>query len=703
GHPAPDHRPPPARMSRDLRPLFAPRSVAVVGASADPSKWGNALARGALRGSHRRKVFLLNRAGGEILGQRAYPALGDLPERAELVAISVPAAGFEEAVEEALIGGAKAIVAISAGLGEYDEDGRRVEAAVAERVRAAGAVLLGPNCLGVFDAGEELDLGWSALPAGPVALVSQSGNLALELARLALASGLGFSRFASLGNQADLVAADLLGALVTHGPTRVIALYLEDFRDGRSFVAAAARADEAGKPVILLTGGMSRASAQAALSHTGALVSDVRAVDAACRAAGIVRVATPKQLIDTAQALLTGRLPGGRRVAVYADGGGHGVIACDLLAARGLETPALSDPTTAALRQRLPATASVANPVDFAGGGEQGLASYAEVGRVLLASDDADAVLLTGYFGGYGIDSPELSGEEVTAARLLAAATAETGGVLVVHTSYPESPASAELRRSRVPVYGDVESAVAALAMLAERADRAEPGDRPLLASTELPQRDAPAPGYAAARAFFSVSGVPMASSRSARTLEETLAAAAELGYPVALKATERLHKSEAGGVILGLGDDDALREAFGELGESHTMGELSVEQMAPVDQGVELIVGAKRDARFGAVLLVGLGGVYAEILDDVAVALAPVDEDEAERLLRSLRGAPLLTGARGRLPLDVLAAAQAVANVSRAAAACPTVAELEINPLLVLPEGVIGLDARVLLTASTT
>lgn len=681
--------------SRDLRPLFAPRSVAVVGASADPAKWGNVLARGALRGSHRRSVYLVNRAGGEILGVRAYPSLGDLPNAPELVVISVPVAGFEQAVADALAVGSKAIVAISAGLGEHDEEGRRVEAAVAERVRAEGAVMLGPNCLGVFDAGEQLDLGWSELPPGAVALVSQSGNLALELARRAVASGLGFSRFASLGNQADLVAADLLDELAAHEPTRVIALYLEDFRDGRAFVAAAARAKEAGTPVILLTGGVSHASARAAQSHTGALVSDVRAIDAACSAAGIVRVTTPKQLIDAAQALLSGRLPGGRRVAVYADGGGHGVVACDVLAAAGLETPQLSETTAASLRLHLPATASVSNPVDFAGGGERGLASYADVGRVLLDSGDADSVLLTGYFGGYGVDTPELSAEELAAARSLADAARESRAVLVVHTSYPESPAAAALRQRGVPVYGDVESAVAALALLSEPA---ETDGQTVIAEVELSPLEPPAPGYAAARAFIAEAGVPMTASRSARTLEETVAAAAELGYPVALKASDLLHKSDEGGVQLGLADEHALRKAFDALVTRIATDALSVEKMAPTDEGVELIVGAKSDPRFGAVVLVGLGGVHAEILDDVAVALGPVDEDEAERLLRSLRGAPFLAGARGRPPLDVSAAARAVAALSRAAAACPAVAELEVNPLLVLPEGAFGLDARVVL-----
>jgi acetate---CoA ligase (ADP-forming) len=680
-------------VKRDLRPLFAPRSVAVVGASADPSKWGNVLARGALRGVHRRSVFLINRAGGEILGQPAYPSVAELPAAPELAVITVPASGFERAVNEALAAGAKAIVGISAGLGEHDEAGRRVEAAVTDRVREAGAVLLGPNCLGVFDAGEQLDLGWSALPPGPIALVFQSGNLALEVARLAAAVGLGVSRFASLGNQADLVAADFLDELTEHENTRAIALYLEDFRDGRAFVAAAARATERGMPVLLLTGGVSRQSAQAARSHTGALVSDVRAIEAACRAAGIVRVRTPKQLVDGAQALLAGRVLRGRRVAVYADGGGHGVIAGDVLTAAGLEVPTLSDATIASLRPHLPSTATLNNPVDFAGGGEQGVASFAEVGRLLLASHDVDAVLLSGYFGGYGADVPALADDEVATGRALADAAAASDGVLVVQTSSADSPAAAALRAGDVPVYGDIEAAVGALALLARRAE----ASRPTGAPPDHARVDPPEGGYAGARAFLAEAGTAFAAGRVARSADDAVTTAAELGYPVALKATELLHKSDAGGIALGLSDEDAVRSAFAALAE---LGQVWVEKMAPLEEGLELIVGAKRDPRFGAIVLVGLGGVYAEVLDDVAVGLAPVDEQEAERLLRSLRGAPLLDGARGRRPLDVAAAAQAVAAVSRAAASCPEISEIEVNPLLVLPRGAVGLDARVLLSS---
>ena len=227
---------------RDLRPLFEPRSVAIVGASNDPAKWGRWLARGALRGEHRRSVFLVNRRGGEVLDRPAYPSLSDLPERPELVVLAVPASAFEETVDEALEVGARAIVAISAGLGELGGEAQALEAAVVGRVRAAGAVLLGPNCNGFCDAAAEIELGLDEIPAGPIGFVSQSGNLCYEVAQLAADVGLGLSRVVSIGNQADLDAAAIVESLGTDPHTRVIAAYVEDFRDGRAFARAAAAA-----------------------------------------------------------------------------------------------------------------------------------------------------------------------------------------------------------------------------------------------------------------------------------------------------------------------------------------------------------------------------------------------------------------------------------------------------------------------------
>ena len=240
-----------AAAGRPVEALFAPRSVAVLGASDDVRKWGNWLARGALRGAHRRPAYLVNRRAGTVLGQTTFPSLAELPGPADLVVIAVPATGLDAAVDDALAAGARAIVAITADSHE-SPDAAAAQASLGARVRAAGAVLLGPNCLGVMDASEQLELATADLPAGAIGLISQSGNLALELALLAARDGLGFSRFASLGNQADLGATELVQALATHDQTQLIALYLEDFRDGRAFARAARSAVDAGKPVIAL-------------------------------------------------------------------------------------------------------------------------------------------------------------------------------------------------------------------------------------------------------------------------------------------------------------------------------------------------------------------------------------------------------------------------------------------------------------------
>ena len=327
-----------------------------------------------------------------MLGRSSFRSLQEVPEPPELVVLAVPAATFEETTDAALEVGTRAIVAIAAGLGETGEGGRARERAVVERVRAAGAMLLGPNCTGVYDAEGDLELSSSDFVPGPIGLVSQSGNLAIEVGLLAAEAGLGVSRFVSLGNQADLEAAELVRALTVHDATRLIGVYCEDFRDGRDFARVAQAAAEAGKPVVLLAGGVSGAGVRAARSHTGALVSDSLAVDAACRAAGIVRVATPRELIDTAAMLLAGSPPRGRRLAIVADGGGSAVVAADLASRFGLELPRLSSAVSARLAAEMPAAATTTNPVDFAGAGEQDLRSYERIPRILLETGEVDAV-----------------------------------------------------------------------------------------------------------------------------------------------------------------------------------------------------------------------------------------------------------------------------------------------------------------------
>jgi acyl-CoA synthetase (NDP forming) len=680
-----------AERTRDLHALFDPVSVALVGASRTPTKWGHLIARSLLAGEHRRTVYLVSRGGGEILGREAYPSLADLPAAPELVVVTVPAAAVEETVDQALAAGAKGLVVFAVGYGEESEAGRVREEALAERVRAAGAFLVGPNCNGVYDAEAELEaMAWIEAGPGHIGMLSQSGQVIIECTSLARSLGLGFSRLVSFGNQVDVDAAELVRAMIDHEPTKVIAAYVEGFRDGRAFVRAAAEAAAAGKPVVLVSPPPSDASARAAHTHTGSLLSDGASVDAACRAAGIVRVSTPRELLDVGRALAVPQRPRGRRVGIVADGGGQAVVGTAVAIDAGLEVPQLGEALVRTIEYTVAGIVTTSNPVDVAGGAVFDLESYGRVVRLLLESGEVDSVLLTGYFGGYEGQALEFAAPEAEVAAGMARAVADTGKPLVVHAWHDRGGAGRTLKEAGVPVYREIEGAVGALARLVELAE-----SRPT-APPDCPRRDGPVElaDYWRARELVAAAGLRLAAARPARSVEEAAGAAAEVGYPAVLKALGSSHKSEGGGVVVGLADEAALRAAY----EGLPSGEVSVEAMAPVAAGVELIVGVRRDPAFGPILLVGLGGIYAEVLRDVATALAPVDPEEAERLLLSLRGAALLRGARGRPPLDLAAAAAAAAALSRFAAGDAAVAELEVNPLLVTPDGALALDARALL-----
>jgi acyl-CoA synthetase (NDP forming) len=538
-----------------------------------------------------------------------------------------------------------------------------------------------------------LNLTWGHIQQGAVGLISQSGNLGLELVQLAEHDGLGFSRFISVGNQADVDAAECLQALIDHESTRAIAVYLEDFGDGRAFASIAESAAAAGKPVVLLTIGTTAASARVAYSHTGALVSDSIAVDAACRAGGIYRVETPLQMIDLLQVLLAPDRPSGRRVGLAGDGGGHVALAADRLIARGALVEKFSDRLSASLAAILPPSATTSNPVDLAGAGEEDIVNFERVVRLIAQSGEADSVLVTGYFGGYSEQSEGYRRSELKVADAMARSAHDAGRLLLVHTMYPRSPTSQHLRELGVPVYADIDAAARALGRLAERSI-----DPPLGMPTNLPS---PTPSatvptdYFGTRQLLAAAGIAFGEARPVESEEATMAAASAIGYPVVLKALGRTHKSEAGGVRLGIAGPEQLAGELRDLQARLHATSFSVEKEAPLPLGVELLIGVKRDRRFGPIALVGLGGIHAELFRDLGVALAPVSVAQGLRLIRSLRGAELLLGHRGGRRLDIEAAAGALSALSWLAAERPEIAEIEINPLLVLEHGVLGLDAR--------
>lgn len=675
------------RSGQSLRVFSDPASVAVVGASEDPAKWGYWLGSGALDGRDRRDVYFVNSRATEVLGRQCVASLSDLPAVPELVAVCVPAAHVPALVEEGLELGVRGFLGITAGIAD--------EAGLAARIRARGARLVGANSLGIYDSATRLQLVWGRLTPGPMAVVSQSGQLATEIATIGARHGVGISRFVSIGNQSDVSASELLADLAEHDATRVVAVYLESFTDGQALFDTLAMLRRAGKPTVLLTVGASAASSRLARSHTGSLTSSMDIVDAACRAAGVLRVQTPSQVIDVARAVLATSVPAGRRVAIVGDSGGQSGVAADLAAASGLSVPQLSELLTGSLAALLPSGAACSNPVDLAGAGERDLDNYESVIESVLTPDEVDAVVLTGYFGCYGSDAPARADHEADVARRLGALSSRLGKPVLVHTMGPDTPIAKTLWDSGIPAFGDIESALGALSGIARFGERRDDAD---LTVAEAGPTD-PTPGYWAARALLTSIGIDFPDARLVRSAAELDAAAAALTFPVVLKAGWLEHKSEVGGVAVGIADRDRLLAAFADMHGRLGDGDYVVEEQDGRRDVVEMLVGARRDPDLGPVVVVGAGGTETEVHQDVRLERAPVSEATAAAMIAGLRSAPLLAGWRGRPAVDAAGLARLVARVSQLVAAHPDIAEIELNPVRVGTDAALPVDALVVVT----
>lgn len=676
--------------STDLRVFRDPSSVAVVGASEDSAKWGYWLASGALSGAHRRPVHLVNGRAGTVLGHPCAASISVLPETPELVALCIPAPHVDGVVDAALARGTRGFLGITSGIAD--------DAALAARITAAGARLIGTNSLGIYDATHDLRLMWGVPTPGPMAIVSQSGQLGSELIAIGRRYGLGTSRFVSIGNQSDVSATEVLADLAHHDDTRVIALYLESFTDGEALFEVLSMLRAAGKPTVLLTVGASAASSRLARTHTGSLTSSLDVVDAACRAAGVVRVATPSELIDIARGFLAVPALPGRRIAIVGDSGGQSGIAADAATAAGLTVPQFSAELSRRLDAQLPAGAACTNPVDLAGAGERDLGNYAAIIEQVGAAGDVDAVVLTGYFGCYGQDVPDLTDAEVAVARRIGAAAHAMGVPVLVHTMAPDSPAAQTLWAGAVPTYGGIEAVTRVLAALADaRPTPTATAPKPVAG---LP---AVAPGYWAARQLLTDAGVAFPRGAVVRDSAEAAATAETLTAPLVLKAAWLEHKSEVGGVRVNLRDRREIATAFDDMRARLGAGEYVLEEQDQRPDAVEVLIAARRDPQLGPMVVVGAGGTETEVLRDIRMECAPVSIDTATAMLRGLRMAPLLRGWRGAAAVDIPALAGVVVAVSRLIAVRPDIAEIELNPVRATASGALAVDALVVNRCTAT
>lgn len=696
--------------------LLTPRSVAVIGASNDPLKRGyQAIARLQADGFPH-PIYPVNPKADEVLGLPAYPDVGAIEGEVDLALLVTPAAATPQLLRACGEKGVAAAVVIAVGFGETGDEGKALEAEVAEVAAEYDIALVGPNTNGVFNLPERLNLvGVADVPQGEIALVCQSGNMGLSLFTDAVASGsVGYSTYVGIGNEAGLRYHELLPHFVADPHTHAVAMYAEGFRDGRAFLTAAARVTP-DIPVVAYKAGRSAAGRRSALSHTGAIAGSPRVADAVLRQAGVQVVERSDELLPVTEALLRQPPLEEPRVAVLADGGGHATIAADALDREGLLLAELSPTTRERLAGLLPPAASTRNPVDVAGATDRDPSVFADCAEVLLADEQVHGVLCVGLLGGYGIRfSAELATAEEKAAAAMAELARDHGKALLVQSAYSHARPRAHrvLREAGVPVHGSVETAVRSLAGLAERgrmlASRRQRSD--LVLATRPPGGARRALSEPEGRRLLAGHGLDTGRWEVAGSAEEAARASEAIGAPVAMKVVSEqvVHKSEAGGVELGVDGPQAARAAFEEITDRVAAAQpgaridgVLVAPMAP--RGLELMIGASLDETFGPVVTLGAGGIGVEVLGDVAFRAAPLTALEGHEMIDELTIAPMLDGFRGGDVVDREAVVSLLLGVSRLLEQAPQVVELDLNPVIAHGGGLALVDVRVVVAETAS
>jgi acetyl coenzyme A synthetase (ADP forming)-like protein len=697
-----------------VRTLLQPKSVAVVGASRRRGTVGGEILHNVLEAGFTGSVYAVNEHADVVQDLRAYHSIHEIPAQVELAVIVVPAAHVLSVARECAASGVRVMVVISAGFAEAGEEGIARQNELLEICRGAGMRLVGPNCLGVLNTAAEVRLNATFAPhqadLGRVGFMSQSGGLGIAIIEAAGRLGVGLSSFVSVGNKADLSGNDLLQYWEQDDGTDVALLYLESFGNARRFARVAPRVARQ-KPVVAVKSGRSAAGARATSSHTGAMLSasDVT-VDALFEQAGVIRTDTMHELFDVATLLAAQPVPRGDRVAIVTNAGGPGILCADACQAFGVEVPELPAAVQAKLAEFLPDSASLANPIDMIA--TASAEDFARTLRALADSGACDAILTI-----FVPPLVTLAADVASAIREVAQNAPEVTLATVFMTS-EGAPAELSSDGVRVPSYAFPEDAARAIAHAARHGRwRARPRGvvrtpedaRPTEAAAIISEALSAGGGWLSPErvcALLECYGLPLLDTRVVPDAEAAAAAAAALAVPVALKAVGRnlLHKTDAGGVRLGLQGAGAVRQAAGEIEAAvaqagHELEGLIVQPMSPA--GVELIVGVVHDQSFGPVVACGAGGTTAELIKDVAVRITPLTDLDAHEMLRSLRSFPLLDGYRGAPPADLAAIEDVLMRVSAMVDAHPEIIELDCNPLIALTDRAVIVDARVRVEAA--
>lgn len=692
-----------------LEKLFDPDSVAVIGASRTRGKVGRAVLDNLING-YEGEIYPINPGADEILGLRCYTSILEVPQKVDLAVIVVPARFVPDVIDECGHAGVGNVVVISAGFKESGIEGARLERRCAEIAAEYGMHLVGPNCLGIIDPHSGLNASFAASMAkeGNIALMSQSGAICTATLDWADANGIGFSKFVSLGNKADLAENDFLLDFEADDTTSVIAAYLEGVKDGPRFMEIARQVSHT-KPIIVVKSGRTAVGSRAVSSHTGTLAGSDEAYTAAFLQSGVIRADSIEDMLDHIRAFSSQPIPRGKRIAILTNAGGLGILTADACDLEGLSLASFDESTIQRLRDRLPPAANMYNPVDVLGDATADLYGYAL--DVVLEDPNVDGVIL--------LTSPQA----MTDVKGIADVVVGRSGALdkPVLCSFVGGCRVREgiriLVDGQVPNYSFPERAVASMGALCsynEIRNQSYPGPERFDVDKQTVSSligDA----IASSRRVLGLEsidilrsyGIPTVGTATARTLKEALDACESMGYPVVMKilSPDISHKTDVGGVRLDLENADDVERAY------HTMMSdvrrympdamvTGVQVQKMVSGGREVIIGMNRDVQFGPLMMFGLGGTYVEILKDVSFAVAPLSRADAKDMIQSIHTYPLLTGVRGEGSYDIDTIVDVICRISQLVTDMPRILEFEINPLMVLPEGMgcVAMDIRLTL-----
>lgn len=709
-------------MDNRIQRALNPSSIMIVGASGNSAKRGNVALRALASSGFQGDVYPVTPHGGEIHGFNCYTSIAAVPKPVDLAIICTPAHTVTQIVSECGNIGCAGAAILAGGFAEDGNEGGKLQAEVLEVARKWGIRVIGPNTSGLFNTHCRANLvGYEGLQAGPIGILSQSGNMALALVMEGLLRGVGFSTYIGVGNEADIQFHEYLDYFKHDDNTRVVIAYVEGFSQGPGFIGKI-REFIRHKPLVIYKTGRTQAGKNAALSHTGALAGNYKVAGEIMRQAGAIVVERSDLILPIASALASCPFAAGGRVAILTDGGGQGTIAADALVEKGITLPELSTTTASNLKAVLPATASLNNPVDVGGAADRFPRVLADCAGILLNDSGVDALFIVGLFGGYHHRfSNELLGAEIDAFKALREHIAQSTKPVILHSIYADHPLETwqTARQMKLPVYGSIEDAAASIKALvdygATRADhqpaqaRVEPENKsPSPAINDLGMKDANkhfALTEPEAREWLSRYGLPMPPSTVVKNVDEVEELDSQwFEQPVAIKVVSRniVHKSDCGGIVLAVQGRDEIVKSIRQIGagiKKHNPnagidGYLILPMASP---GLEVIVGCYRDPQFGPIIMFGLGGIHIEVLKDVVFRSPPLTLEEARNMVMEIRGAAILQGVRGGKAIDMESLGLLIQQLGDFFIDNPCVEEIDLNPVFLHEEGLFIADSRVI------